>query len=202
MSTASDPAERGTAVAPPLRTRVVPPAGGPGSAQDPALREDLLRTWVDVSEAGGSVGFVPPVDPAAVAAALDGTLARVREGLDVLVVLEEAGRDDAAAERPRAVGMGVLLAGSTPITAHWRTVVRLMVAPHRQGRGAGRRLLAAVHAAARDLGLEQLSLTVRDGQGLQPFYERAGYVVVGRHPGALRVGPGDDRDEVRLVVRL
>ncbi|WP_298989007.1 GNAT family N-acetyltransferase [uncultured Pseudokineococcus sp.] len=199
MSTSSTSSERVTAPAGPLRTRVVPPSGGPGSAEDPALREDLLRTWVDVSEGGGSVGFVPPVDPAAVAAALDGTLARVCEGRDVLVVLEEA---EDGAERLRAVGLGVLLAGSTPITAHWRTVVRLMVAPHLQGRGAGRRLLAAVHAAARDLGLEQLSLTVRDGQGLQPFYERAGYVVVGRHPGALRVGPGDDRDEVRLVVRL
>jgi len=161
------------------------------------LREDLLRTWVAVSEAGGSVGFVPPVDPGAVALALDGVLVRARAGTDALVVLEEPRGDGR-----RAVGMAVLAAGASAITAHWRTVGRLMVAPHLQGRGVGRQLLDAVHAAARDLGLEQLSLAVRDGQGLQPFYERAGYVVVGRHPGALRVGPGDDRDEVRLVLRL
>jgi len=178
-------------------TRVVDAAGAAGSADDPVLREDLLSTWVEVSEAGGSVGFVPPVDPSAVAAALDGALERVRRGTDALVVLEEVcggGR--------RAVGMAVLASGGSAITAHWRTVGRLMVAPHLQGRGVGRRLLEAVHDAARELGLEQLALAVRDGQGLQPFYERAGYVVVGRHPGALRVGPGDDRDEVRLVRRL
>jgi hypothetical protein len=31
---------------------------------------------------------------------------------------------------------------------------------------------------------------------LEPFYERLGYKEVGRLPGALRVGPGDDRDEI------
>lgn len=176
-----------------LRTRVVVGAG----AADAQLREDLLRTWVEVSEAGGSVGFVPPVDPSAVARALDAALARVVAGVDALVVLEER-RDG----RRRGAGMALLVTGGSAITAHWRTVGRLMVAPHLQGRGAGRRLLDAVHDAARGLGLEQLALTVRDGQGLAPFYERAGYVVVGRHPGALRVGPGDDRDEVRMALRL
>ena len=174
-----------------LRTRVVRPA----DADDPRLRADLLRTWVDVSEAGGSVGFVPPVDPAAVAGRLDDLLARVRDDVDTLVVLEDG--PDAAGEPPRAVGMAVLQAGGGGLTAHWRTLVRLMVAPARQGRGAGRRLLDAAHGAARDLGLEHLALTVRGGEGLEAFYGAAGYVVVGRQPSALRVG-GEDRDEVRM----
>ncbi len=171
-----------------LRTRVVRPA----DADDPRLRADLLRTWVDVSEAGGSVGFVPPVDPAAVAGRLDGLLARVRDGVDTLVVLEEGG-----GAAPRAVGLAVLQAGGGGLTAHWRTVVRLMVAPALQGRGAGRRLLDATHGAARDLGLEHLALTVRGGEGLEDFYGAAGYAVVGRQPRALRVR-GEDRDEVRM----
>jgi len=54
----------------------------------------------------------------------------------------------------------------------------------------------------RTLGLEHLQLTVRGGTGLESFYERFGYVVVGRHPGAVRVAPGDDRDEVMMVARL
>jgi len=37
---------------------------------------------------------------------------------------------------------------------------------------------------------------------LEAFYERFGYTVVGRHPDAVRVGPGDDRDEVMMVARL
>jgi hypothetical protein len=43
---------------------------------------------------------------------------------------------------------------------------------------------------------------VRGGEGLERFYERLGYTIVGRHPGAVRVAPGDDRDEIMLIFRL
>ncbi|MEJ5913022.1 GNAT family N-acetyltransferase [Pseudokineococcus sp. 1T1Z-3] len=183
-----------------LATRLV----APHEASDAGLRRDLLGTWVDVSAAGGAVGFVPPVDRTAVEAALDDLLGRVREGIDALVVLVQRRNQERvdAGAGGRVVGMAVLARGSGALTAHWRTVLRLMVRPELQGRGAGRLLLEGVHEVARALGLEQLALTVRGGQGLEPFYERLGYVECGRQPGALRVGPGDDRDEVRLVRRL
>ncbi|MEJ5946521.1 GNAT family N-acetyltransferase [Pseudokineococcus basanitobsidens] len=184
-----------TTPGPTTEERLVARAVAPQEADDAGLRRDLLATWVDVSEAGGAVGFVPPVDPAAVASALDHLLDRVRSGTDVLVVLQEE-------PSGRVVGLGVLVRGTVALTAHWRTVRRLMVRPERQGRGAGRLLLEGVHDAARDLGLEQLALTVRGGQGLEPFYERLGYVECGRMPGALRIAPGDDRDEVQMVRRL
>ena len=44
--------------------------------------------------------------------------------------------------------------------------------------------------------------TVRGGTGTEKFYERLGYQQVGRIPGALRVGPGDDRDEYLLWLPL
>ena len=59
-----------------------------------------------------------------------------------------------------------------------------------------------LHALARDLGLEHLQLTVRDGHGTDGFYQRLGYVIVGTHPGAIRVAPGDDRDEIMMIARL
>jgi hypothetical protein len=34
------------------------------------------------------------------------------------------------------------------------------------------------------------------------FYRGLGYVEVGRLPGAIRVAPGDDRDEIILTCRL
>ena len=54
-----------------------------------------------------------------------------------------------------------------------------MVRPELQGRGAGRLLLEGLHGTAADLGLEQLMLTTRGGTGVEGFYERFGYTVVG-----------------------
>ena len=62
--------------------------------------------------------------------------------------------------------------------------------------------MRGLHRMGRELGLEQLQLTVRGGHGLERFYQRLGYTVVGRHPRAVRVAPGDDRDEVMLVCEL
>lgn len=162
-------------------------------AEDPALVADLLHLWVAVTDAGGAVGFTAPADPETVARALRSQLMRVRDGRDALGVLQQDGR---------AVGMGFLVEGSTPLRAHWRTVLRVMVHPGIQGLGAGRRLLEGLHGIARELGLEQLLLSVRGGTGTERFYERFGYVEIGRHPGAIRIAPGDDRDEIVMLLAL
>ena len=51
-------------------------------------------------------------------------------------------------------------------------------------------------------GWEFLSLTARGGTGVDAFYRGLGYTEVGRLPGAIRVAPGDDRDEILLTRRL
>lgn len=56
-------------------------------ARDPHLRDELLGTWVAVTDAGGSVGFVAPAPVAEIAAAIDLALARVADGRDRLGVL-------------------------------------------------------------------------------------------------------------------
>lgn len=162
-------------------------------ARSPELRGQLLEMWVDVTNAGGAVGFTPPADVAAVASTLDAALDRVAADKDLLGILT---RDGAA------VGMAFLVDGGSPLRRHWRTILRLMVRPELQGRGAGRLLLEGLHRTAADLGLEQLMLTTRGGTGVEGFYERFGYTVVGRHPRAIRLAPGDDRDELILVLRL
>ncbi len=77
-----------------------------------------------------------------------------------------------------------------------------MVAPELQGRGAGRILLEGLHDLARELGTEHLVLSVRGGTGTERFYARFGYEQFGRHPAAIRLAPGDDRDELLLFKRL
>ena len=162
-------------------------------ARSPQLREQLLDMWVDVTNAGGAVGFTVPADVSAVARTLDAALDRVAAGTDLLAILRQDGT---------AVGMGFLVDGGSPLRRHWRTILRLMVRPELQGRGAGRLLLEGLHGTAVDLGLEQLMLTTRGGTGVERFYERCGYTVVGKHPGAIRLAPGDDRDELFLIFRL
>jgi GNAT superfamily N-acetyltransferase len=170
----------------------------PELATDPALRAQLLDTWVRVTDAGGAVGFTAPADPDEIASTLDSALRRVARGHDTLGVLRRGtGRTDSP-----AVGMGLLVVSQSELRRHWRTVLRVMVAPELQGTGAGRTLLEGLHDLARGLGTEHLVLSVRGGTGTERFYERFGYEQIGRHPAAIRLAPGDDRDELLLYKQL
>lgn len=71
---------------------------------------------------------------------------------------------------------------------HKAIVVGMYVAPEHAGRGIGRQLLEALLADARTQGLEQLVLTVTDGNaGAVHLYERAGFRSFGVEPRAIRV---------------
>src|SRR4051794_41918322 len=59
----------------------------PVTAVDDALRKDLLACWTDVTNAGGAVGFVPPVTQDDVAPVLDRMLEGIEAGRDVLALL-------------------------------------------------------------------------------------------------------------------
>lgn len=157
---------------------------------DDALRRAMGACWVDVTNAGGAVGFVPPVTADDVAPALDHLVDGVHGRGDVLVVLTVDGE---------LAGFAGLVTSAHVLKGHWATVLRVQVHPRHQGRGLGRVLMAGVHDAGRRHGWEFLHLTVRGGTGIQDFYARQGYREVGRIPAALRVAPGDDRDEVSMV---
>jgi GNAT superfamily N-acetyltransferase len=163
---------------------------GAAQAADPLLREQLLDTWVDVTNAGGAVGFTPPADRVLIAETLDAALERIVGDRDRLGVLRRA---DGTAR-----GMGILAASSSQLRQHWRTVLRLMVHPDLQGQGAGRVLLEGLHGIGSELGLEFVILTVRGGTGIEDFYAHLGYTEFGRNPHAIRLAPGDERDEIHM----
>ena len=172
---------------------VHPPQVSAVSAVDETLRRALLTCWTDVTNAGGAVGFVPPVVEDDIAPTLDELVRRVREGRALLAHLTVDGG---------TAGFAVLALAPSPLRRHWATVLRVQIHPSRQGSGLGRVLMDGVHAIARDAGLEFLHLGAREGSGADEFYRRLGYEEVGRLPGAIRVAPGDDRDEILLVCRL
>jgi GNAT superfamily N-acetyltransferase len=165
---------------------------------DPELTPELVASlegiWLEVGNAGGSVGTPLPATAEDVRTLSVKAFRSVQEGDDHIVV---ARADD------EPVGFAFLTHNPGALFKHWATVKRLQVRPELQGRGIGTALLQEITRAARDdLGLEQLQLTVRGKTGTEGFYERFGYEVVGRIPDAIRVAPGDDRDMISMVARL
>lgn len=159
----------------------------------PALREQIVDLWVDVTNAGGAVGFVAPVTANAVRPVAEATFAEIADGPDRLLV---------GYEGDRPVGILIICANRFHLKRHYRVLKRVMVHPDTQGRGYGAALMREAERLGRELGLEALHVTVRGGLGLEPFYDRLGYREVGRLPGALRLAPGDDRDEVFMWLEL
>lgn len=154
---------------------------------DEALADGLVTLWAMVSNAGGAVGFVPPVTGADVRPVAEAGFARVRAGVDDLVVAYEG-------ETP--VGLGFLATNDWALARHWGVVKRLQRHPDHRGRGVGAALLAELEAAARDRGLGRLALTVRGGTGREGFYLAAGFGMDARLPGRIRVGDHDVREEL------
>lgn len=159
----------------------------------PELRRELIECWIAVSNGGGAVGFpFPPVSLREVEPVADKLMASLDPQLSRLLL---------------AMADGVLAGWlnirreSHPVVAHWGTINSVQTHPRFRGRGIGAGLMERARRVARDdMGLEQLHLAARAGMGLEEFYGRLGWREVGRWPGALRFGPGDDRDEVLMLL--
>lgn len=155
------------------------------------LRDELCELWVAVTNAGGAIGFVPPVAAEDVRPDLMAHLAAVDSGRTRLLV----GRDGKGC----VVAAAFLVLNGHRLKRHWCNVNTVMVHPALQGRGHGRALMDAVATAARGIaGVTALRLTCRGGLGLERFYESCGYREVGRRPGAIKVAEDDLRDDVEL----
>lgn len=160
-----------------------------------ALRDGLAECWAATANSGGAVGFPwPPVSDVHVTEAVDALAARIEAGQTLLVVALD-GPDE-------VVGWVSLDYNDSRLVDHWATVRRLQTHPGAQGHGVGTALMAELVRIARKDELRQLHLAVRGGIGLEDFYERLGWQVVGRWPDALRFAEDDYRDEVLMACQL
>ncbi len=157
------------------------------------LRTAIVSLWVDVTNAGGAVGFVAPVGHDEVTPVAEAALAGVADGVDRLLVGMEDGEP---------VAVLFVTDNRFALKRHWRVLKRVMVAPKCQGRRYGAALMLQAETVGRQMGLDAFQVTVRGGAGTENFYARLGYREVGRIPGALRVAPGDDRDEIYMWLPL
>lgn len=159
----------------------------------PRLRAEIVDLWLDVSNAGGAVGFVPPVTVADVHVIAEPTFAGIADGPDRLL---------AGYSGDRLAAFLIFNDNRFSLKAHWCVLKRVMVHPATQGTGYGSALMVEAARLGREFGYEALHITVRDGLGLDRFYTRLGYKEIGRLPGALRVAAGDDRDEILMWLDL
>ncbi|WP_410813275.1 GNAT family N-acetyltransferase [Micromonospora sp. 067-2] len=159
----------------------------------PQMRAEIVALWVEVTNAGGAVGFVAPVTATDVRVIADPTFAGITDGPDRLLV-------GYAGDRLMAVL--IFCDNRFALKAHWCVLKRVMVHPEAQGTGYGSALMREAARLGRELGREALHVTVRDGLGLDGFYRRLGFREIGRLPGALRVAAGDDRDEILMWLDL
>ncbi|MBM9617630.1 GNAT family N-acetyltransferase [Streptomyces zhihengii] len=157
------------------------------------LRRQLVDCWIGVTNAGGAAGFpFPPVLESDVGPAVDDILGRLAPARCRLVT---------ASFGEELAGWVVLQRDPFRLVAHWGTVHHLQTRPEVRGRGVGSALMRELRTVARDeLGLEQLRLAARGGEGLEHFYGRLGWREAGRWPDALRFAPGDTRDEVLMLL--
>lgn len=163
------------------------------SAVTPSLRRALVECWVEVTNAGGAAGFpFPPVDADMVTAALDRIIDLLSPDTSRLLTASVGGE---------FAGWLNVRRDQFELIAHWGTLHHVQTRPDVRGRGIGLALMSGVREVARnEMGLEQLHLAARGDVGLEDFYGRLGWREVGRWPGALRLAPGDDRDEVLMVL--
>ncbi|WP_162253974.1 GNAT family N-acetyltransferase [Janibacter sp. Soil728] len=160
----------------------------------PRAREAMLKMWGEVNDAGGAVGFVPGASQEDVAEVLDGYVARLAEGRTVCVALNSP--------LGELLGFGFVARSTGMTVAHTANLERIMTDTARRGTNHGALLMAGMHRAAREMGVELVTLDYRGGTGLGEFYTRYGYTEVGRIPGGVRVAPGDDRDGVIMARSL
>lgn len=155
-------------------------------------RQALVDCWTEVANAGGAVGFpFPPVDAGQVGQVADRLIADLDPDYSRVLLAEVGGV---------LAGWLNLSRHRDRVVPHWGTVKRVQTRPGFRGRGIGVALMTEVRRIARDeLGLEQLRLEARGGEGLEGFYGRLGWTEVGRWPGALRFSFGD-RDEVLMLL--
>ncbi|MGY4906639.1 N-acetyltransferase family protein [Streptomyces sp. 900116325] len=157
------------------------------------LRRELIDCWITVTNTGGAAGFpFPPVGEDDVTPVVDQLLSRLDPHRSRLLVARADGL---------LAGWVVLDRDPYRLVGHWGAVHHLQTRPAFRGRGIGSALVHELRKIARDeLGLEQLRLAARGGEGLEDFYGRLGWREIGRWPAALRLAPDDTRDEVLMIL--
>lgn len=143
----------------------------------------LAELLVEIVSGGSSMGFLAPLGADQ---ARDYWLSLVHEiesGIRVVLVAEDEGR---------IVGSIQLGLPRWQNAHHRAELQKLFVSKAQRGRGVGKLLVSALHAAARERGRSLILLGARRGRPAERFYRDLGYQEVGVIPG-YAVGTAGER---------
>lgn len=163
---------------------------GPGGLTAAQL-SDAATLLADLVAAGAALGWVDPPTPAEVATLLR-EVWTAPPGEAALAVATSAGLtgDPITADKAgRVLGLAYWRRYDRPTHRPHADVEKVAVSPGAQGRGLGRRLMTVLIGAARDAGVEVLTLDLRaDNTRAAALYESLGFQRYGLLPRFVAVG--------------
>jgi ribosomal protein S18 acetylase RimI-like enzyme len=154
---------------------------------------DLADLLVDTVDHGAPMGFLAPLSYDDAMTYWLSLKPELNAGSRVLLV---ACRDD------RVVATGQLELAPWANGRHRAEVQKLIVGRELRGQGVGRRLMAALHDAARSRGRTLLILGAHRGAPAEQFYRSLGYREIGVIPGYFIDASGHRHDNVRFYLAL
>jgi GNAT superfamily N-acetyltransferase len=154
---------------------------------------NLAQLLIDTVADGISLGFLPPLRRKEACSYWLSLRSEINAGARLLLGVYSC---------DRIIGVGQLAIPSWPSATHRAELQKIFVASSVRGGGIGRRLMTALHDAARQRGRSLLTLGTRRGGGAEDFYKSLGYREAGMVPG-YSVGPTGERyDSVTLYHEL
>jgi ribosomal protein S18 acetylase RimI-like enzyme len=159
----------------------------------PRLLPTLAVLLRDAVDGGASLGFLPPLDPAEAGMYWKGAEAEMRAGRRIVVV---------AWSGSRVVGCVQIILSTRENARHRAEVQKLCVLTSERGKGIGKALMEAAHAAALARGRTLLTLDTKKGDPAVALYRGLGYVELGVVPSYTRDRSGEFHDSVFLYRQL
>lgn len=153
----------------------------------PALIDRLIAMTCDAVDAGASLGWSSPMDPAEARAYWESRAAALDGGGTHLLAATIGGE---------LAGCVQLERGHFPQSRHRGEVAKLMVRTAFRRQGIARRLMENLEDLARITGMTTLMLDTRPGEPVEHLYRDMRYERTGHIPRAIRGPHGDMQDTV------
>jgi len=150
---------------------------------------DLVELFSETVNNGSPLGFLAPISQTTARSYWVSLIPELEAGSRLLLV---------AFDGDSVVGSGQLALSQRHNSPHRAELQKLFVGLASRGRGVGRTLMDALHAAARQHGRTLILLSTRHQEPAETFYKSLGYASVGVIPGWTIDRAGNRYDHVEM----
>jgi ribosomal protein S18 acetylase RimI-like enzyme len=150
---------------------------------------DLVELFAETVNNGSPLGFLAPITHTTARSYWVSLIPELEAGSRLLLV---------AFDGDAVVGSGQLALSQRHNSPHRAELQKLFVGLASRGRGVGRTLMDALHAAARQHGRTLILLSTRHQEPAEKFYKSLGYTAVGVIPGWTIDRAGNRYDHVEM----